>query len=625
MCGIAGWVDWERDLTQEKETVAAMGETLACRGPDADGAWFSTRAAFAHRRLTVVDPVGGAQPMVRTHGDRTYSITYNGELYNTEDIRSKLALLGYQFESYSDTEVLLISYIEWGSECVHQLNGIFAFAIWDEKNDSLFMARDRLGVKPLFYSQTGTGVLFGSELKAILANPQIEPVIDEEGLAEIFCVGPARTPGHGVFKGIDELRPGHRMTVTKSTTKIDQYWSLKAEEHTDNLETTVEKVKELFLDTVSRQLVSDVPVCTFLSGGLDSSAVSAVAAEAFEEQGMGRLHTYSIDFDGMEQNFEANAFQTGLDAPWARKVSNHIDSMHHPVVFSMKDQLEHLMTPIKARDLPGMYDIDSSLYLFCKEIKKDATVALSGEAADEVFGGYPWFHRQESLDADTFPWALKLQERVNVLSPDIQDKIKPYEYVQKRYQEALAEVPRLEGESEREARIREISYLSITRFLATLLDRKDRMSMATGLEVRVPFCDHRLVQYVFNIPWEYKACDNQVKGVFRRAMKAYLPKDVLGRKKSPYPSDPNPEYLQAVRSRLEEILADDKAPIRPLLDEGAVKEWISSSYDKSEHRPWFGQIAGTAQMFHYLIQVNQWLKDYKVRIEFSRKTALQEN
>lgn len=625
MCGIAGWVNWERDMTQEQDTVSAMGRTLACRGPDAAGTWYSVRAAFAHRRLTVVDPVGGAQPMIKNHGDRTYSITYNGELYNTEDIRSKLTLRGYQFESYSDTEVLLVSYIEWGAQCVHELNGIFAFAIWDEANQSLFMARDRLGVKPLFYYRNGASFLFGSELKAILANPEAEPVIDADGLAEVFCVGPARTPGHGVFKGVHELRPGHRMTVTRKDTKIDQYWSLMAEKHTDDLDATVKKVRELFLDTVSRQLVSDVPVCTFLSGGLDSSAVSSVAADAFYKEDMGPLHTYSIDFDGMEHNFEANAFQTGLDAPWARKVSEYIHSVHHPVVFSMKDQLEHLMTPIAARDLPGMYDIDSSLYLFCKEIKKNATVALSGEAADEVFGGYPWFHRQESLAADTFPWALKLQERVKVLSPEIQEKIKPYEYVQRRYKEALAEVPRLEGESDREARIREISYLSITRFLATLLDRKDRMSMATGLEVRVPFCDHRLVQYVFNIPWEYKACDNQVKGVFRRAMKDYLPKDVLERKKSPYPSDPNPEYLEAVRSRLEKVLADDEAPIRPLLDEGAVKEWIASSYDKSEHRPWFGQIAGTAQMFHYLIQINQWLKDYKVRIELPEVAGLKEN
>lgn len=614
MCGIAGWVDWNRDISEQQETVFAMGQTLACRGPDADGTWLSPHCGFAHRRLTVVDPVGGAQPMVRRLGNQTFVITYNGELYNTEDIRKDLALRGHSFTSYSDTEVLLLSYVEWGTECVHHLNGIFAFAIWDETRQSLFLARDRLGVKPLFYTRRGQTFLFGSELKAILAHPEVEPEIDDEGLAEIFCVGPARTPGHAVFRNIQELRPGYRMMVTAERTTVEAYWTLVSQEHTDNLDTTVERVRDLVVDTIKRQLVSDVPVCTFLSGGLDSSAVSAVAADAFRQSGAEPLHTYSIDFEEMAENFEANAFQTGLDAPWARKVSDFIHSQHHSVVFGMDEQLEYLMMPITARDLPGMYDIDPSLYLFCREIKKSATVALSGEAADEVFGGYPWFHRKDSLEADTFPWALRLSERVNILSPELQTSIHPYEYVQSRYHDALAEVPRLAGESPNEARVREISYLSITRFLPTLLDRKDRMSMATGLEVRVPFCDHRLVEYVFNIPWEMKACDNQVKGVLRRAMRGYLPDDVLNRRKSPYPSDPNPQYLNEVRSRLEEVLANRDSPLLPLIDERAVREWISSSYNKTEYRPWFGQIAGTPQMFHYLIQVNQWLKDYRVRV-----------
>jgi len=614
MCGITGWVDWERNLSQEQATVYAMGETLACRGPDARGAWFSQHCAFAHRRLTVVDPAGGAQPMVRHLGDKTYVITYNGELYNTEDIRTELAHLGHRLTSYSDTEALLLAYVEWGAQCVHRLNGIFAFAIWDDAQQTLFLARDRLGVKPLFYARRRGSFLFGSELKAILAHPEVEPRLDGEGLAEVFCIGPARTPGHGVFQGISELRPGYRMTVTAQRTKAEQYWSLAGEPHRDDLDTTVAKVRDLFVDTVTRQLVSDVPVCTFLSGGVDSSAVSAVAAEAFRRTGAQPLETYSIDFEEMADNFEANAFQTGLDAPWAKKVADFIHSNHHSVVFGMEDQLQHLMMPIAARDLPGMYDIDASLFLFCQEIKKSATVALSGEAADEVFGGYPWFHRQDSLEADTFPWALRLSERVNVLSPEVQAAIRPYEYVQSRYQDALTEVPRLPGESAREARIREISYLSITRFLPTLLDRKDRMSMATGLEVRVPFCDHRLVQYVFNIPWHMKACDGQVKGVFRRAMGGYLPKDVLNRKKSPYPSDPNPRYLDEVRLRLEDVLANRNSPLLQFIDEQAVRDWIASSHNETEYRPWFGQIAGTPQMFHYLIQVNQWLQDYGVRV-----------
>jgi asparagine synthase (glutamine-hydrolysing) len=615
MCGIAGWVDWERDLTQEEQTVRAMGETLACRGPDASDVWVSRSAAFAHRRLTVVDPEGGGQPMTRLFGDRTYTITYNGELYNTDDVRHELVQRGYQFHSYSDTEVVLVSYVEWGPEALERLNGIFAYAIWDDANRTLFMARDRLGVKPLFYARRGHSLLFGSELKALLANPLVQPVIDQEGLAEVFCVGPGRTPGHGVFKDVHELKPGHYLVATPERQHVMAYWQLHAEPHTDDVPTTIATVRELLVDIVNRQLVSDVPVCTFLSGGVDSSAVSAIAAEAYRKRGLEPLNTYSIDFVDMAEHFQANNFQTGLDAPWARRVSEYIGSTHHPVVFGMEEQLEHLFTPIRARDLPGMYDIDSSLYLFCKAVKEQATVALSGEAADEVFGGYPWFHREESLQADTFPWSLKLQERIHIMSPALRETVRPTEYVADRYREALAEVPRLPGEEAREARVREIAYLSITRFLATLLDRKDRMSMATGLEVRVPFCDHRLVQYVFNIPWSIKTTGGQVKGVLREAMRGYLPDDVLARKKSPYPSDPNPRYLEATRSLALHLLEDAQAPIRALIDANAIRELAQLSYNKSEHRPWFGQIAGIAQMFHYVIQIDRWLRDYKVRIE----------
>lgn len=614
MCGIAGWVNWDRDLTQQRSTVDAMGQTLVCRGPDADATWLSSHCAFAHRRLVVVDPQGGAQPMTREFGERQYTMVYNGELYNTDEIRKDLLERGYRFQSYSDTEVLLVSYIAFGADCVHKLNGIFAFAIWDDAAQSLFMARDRLGVKPLFYTRSGRNLVFGSELKALLAHPDVRPQVDAEGLAEIFAVGPARTPGHGVFKNVNELRAGYCVTATADKMDFQQYWKLESAEHPDDLETTVQNVRDLLIDTVTRQLVSDVPVCTFLSGGLDSSAVSAIAAQAFREAGKPALHTYSIEFENMEQHFEANSFQTSLDSPWARKVSEFIGSVHHPVVFDVPEMVDHLLTPLSLRDGPGMADIDVSLYLFCREIKRDATVALSGESADEVFGGYPWFHRKESLEADTFPWSLKLQERVNILSPELRAKIHPEEYVADRYREALEEVPRLPGEDAREARIREISYLSITRFLPTLLDRKDRMSMGASLEVRVPFCDHRLVQYVFNIPWAIKTAGGQTKGVLRQAMKGFLPDDALARKKSPYPSNPDPRYLEATRSRALALLEDTTSPLLPLVDGQALRALAEASYKPTEHRPWFGQIMATAQMFHYLIEVDAWLRQFRVEL-----------
>ncbi|MCL6600599.1 MAG: asparagine synthase (glutamine-hydrolyzing) [Alicyclobacillus macrosporangiidus] len=614
MCGIAGWIDWERDLRREENVVRAMASTMACRGPDADGVYLSKSAAFGHRRLVVVDPAGGAQPMTRRCGERSYTMVYNGELYNTEDLRSELKALGYTFQSYSDTEVLLVSYIAWGEACVGKLNGIFAFAIWDEGERRLFMARDRLGVKPLFYARRGSSFLFASELKGLLAHPLVDPVVDAEGLAEVFAIGPARTPGHGIFKDVYELRPGHALVATRDHVRIRAYWKLESHEHTDDLDTTVETVRGLLIDTVQRQLVSDVPVCTFLSGGVDSSAVTAIAADYYRVQGREPLHTFAIEIEDMEKYFKANAFQKSLDAPYAQRVSEHLGTVHHRVVFSMREMIDHLLTPLAWRDVPGMCDIDVSMYLFCREIKRTHTVALTGEAADEVFGGYPWFHREEALQADTFPWSLRLSDRVNILSEELRGWIRPFEYVADRYREALAEVPVLPGEDPHEARVREIGYLSITRFLPTLLDRKDRMSMGASLEARVPFCDHRLVEYVFNVPWAMKACDGEIKGLLRRAARGMLPEDVLYRKKSPYPGTPNPEYLEATRTRALQILDDPASPLRPLVDVAAIRGLAEASRQPGEHRPWFGQILGTAQLFHYLLEIDEWMRRYHVRL-----------
>lgn len=613
MCGIAGWIDWNENLADARNILQTMGQTLICRGPDAGGDFLSAHAGFAHRRLIVVDPAGGAQPMSRTFGEQVLTLVYNGELYNTESLRSDLLARGHTFTSYSDTEVLLVSFMEWGPGCVDHLNGIFAFAIWDEARQSLFMARDRLGVKPLFYSRKGGALVFGSELKAVLAHPQVSRKVDEQGLAEIFALGPARSPGHGIFRDISELRAGHALLAARAGMRVYPYWQLQSRTHSDSLDTTVETVRNLLQDTVTRQLVSDVPVCTFLSGGLDSSAVSAIAARYYKERG-DQLETFSIDFEGMEKHFTANSYQTSLDGPWAHRVAEFLGTHHHPLVFGVDEIVEHLLTPFQYRDVPGMADIDTSLYLFCREIRKSATVALSGESADEVFGGYPWFTREESLSANTFPWSLRLQDRISILSPEVRARIRPEKYVANRYQEALSEVPRLPGEDGRAARIREISYLSITRFLPTLLDRKDRMSMASGLEVRVPFCDHRLVDYVFNIPWEMKACDNQAKGLLRRAMQGWLPTDVLARKKSPYPSNPDPRYLMATRTRAMTMLNDASSPLRPLLHLPAVARLAQASQNSTEHRPWFGQIMGTAQLFHYLLDVELWLRTWRVEL-----------
>ncbi|MGC7846295.1 asparagine synthase (glutamine-hydrolyzing) [Desulforudis sp. 1088] len=614
MCGIVGWIDWNRDLTREGPVLDSMTGTLAARGPDASGTWISRHAALGHRRLIVVDPVGGAQPMTRERDGRSYTIVYNGELYNTPELRCKLEARGHVFLTRnSDTEALLMSFIEWGPACVERLNGIFAFGVWDETEQTLFLARDRLGVKPLFYTVREETFIFASEPKAILVHPEIRAEVDAAGLAELFFIGPARTPGQGVFKDIAELKPAHSLIFNRSGLHIYEYWSLESRPHTDDLETTAATIRKLLEDTVQRQLVSDVPVCTFLSGGLDSSAITAFAAAAYRREGMGPLHTFSVDYAGNDRHFRPNRFQPDSDAPWVRRVSEAAGTVHHYVTVDTPELLETLKTTVLANDLPGMADIDSSLLLFCREVKKEATVGVSGESADEVFGGYPWFYSKEALEGDTFPWIRMTREKAALLAPEVVKAIRPEEYIAARYREAVAEVPRLKGEDPFEARMREMSYLNIRRFMPTLLDRKDRMSMAVGFEVRVPFCDHRLVQYVWNIPWRMKSHCNREKGILRLALKGVLPDDVLERRKSPYPKTHNPAYLAATRGWLLSILDDPASPLLPLLNVPAVRR-VAESGGGSFNPAWFGQLMGAAQLFAYLAQVDLWLRHYKVGI-----------
>lgn len=610
MCGITGWVDWDQDLKHQKSTIKKMVQTLTKRGPDASNIFCNLLAALGHTRLIVVDPVGGVQPMTKSKDSKTYTIVYNGELYNTEELRKELMERGYQFRSHSDTEVLLTAYIEWKEDCVHFLNGIYAFAIWDATCEKLYMARDRLGVKPLFYKYNGKSLLFGSELKAILAHPQVKAEIDQEGLQELFGLGPSRSPGHGIFRGISELRPAHFLTFDRNGLRVQRYWNVKSEKHVHSVDETIEHVRFLIKDAIERQLVADVPVCTFLSGGVDSSAITAVASNYFQTNGRGKLHTYSIDYEENSAYFQKSLFQPDEDRPWIEKVVQYLGTCHHSVILSHQQLAENLKEAVIAKDLPGMADIDSSLLLFSKEIKNHFTVALSGECADEIFGGYPWFYKEELLKNDGFPWMQSESERHNLLLPKWQEKLKLKEYVKMRYEETLHEVPKLEGEDPVEARRREMFYLNMTWFMATLLERKDRMSMAKSLEVRVPFADHRIVEYAWNIPWQMKRLGEREKGLLRKALEGILPTDVLYRKKSPYPKTHHPKYTQLVKEMLKQILQKKNSPILQLIDKEKLKELLDS--DESKSFPWFGQLMTGPQLIAHLVQMNIWLDLYNV-------------
>ncbi|PSR30636.1 MAG: asparagine synthase (glutamine-hydrolyzing) [Sulfobacillus benefaciens] len=613
MCGIAGWIDWQQDLRQRQSALENMISPLTCRGPDGSGTWVTAHCAMGHRRLVVIDREGGMQPMSRRNGQGIYTIVYNGELYNYRELREELISLGYTFSTKSDTEVLLSAYMAWNHECLSRLNGIFAFALWNAREQTLFLARDRLGVKPLFYAPLKHGMLFGSEIKAILAHPEMPHQVSAEGLAEVFALGPARTPGHGVFSGLHELRPGEYLQYRRGRLQSFRYWNLLSHEHPDNLLTTRQTIRDLLEDTVQHQLVSDVPVVTLLSGGLDSSAVTALAVKSSNEEHKGPLKTFSVDFADMQKHFKPTAFQTNLDAPWVERVSSYLGTLHSRIVLDTPDLTNNLVRSLHARDLPGMADVDTSLLVFSEAIKQQAAVGLSGEAADEIFGGYPWFHHPDAIQSQTFPWARRLEDRVSIFTNDFINYIRPLEYVRRRYEEALDEVPRLVGESRHAERIREIGYLTLTRFLPTLLDRKDRMAMAAGLEIRVPFCDHRLVEYVWNIPWSMKTQGAHRKVILRQALEGLLPDDVLWRQKSPYPSTPNPSYFLSMRNELLRILEDSQSILHRIIDAGRLRGLMDKG-PMAEQIPWFGQLMGNAQLFAFLIQAHYWYTDYHIQL-----------
>lgn len=612
MCGITGIVNWNKFVREERETLQNMTETLSLRGPDDTNLWFDTFVGFGHKRLAVVDLEGGKQPMQKRAGGNSYTIVYNGELYNTEELRNELQKRGHVFTTTSDTEVLLSSFIEWKEQCVDYLNGIYAFGIWDDAQQQLFMSRDRLGVKPLFYFENVGMFLFGSEIKAILAHDKVKAEVDYEGLAEIFGLGPSRTPGHGVFRNIHELRAGHSLSFSKDGLKIWRYWNVESKEHEDSVEETIEKVRALFVDAVERQLVADVPVSTFLSGGVDSSAITAIASEFFKREGRGDLTTFSIDYEGNDQHFKASKFQPSSDRPFIEKMVEAFSTNHHYEIITGDELAHYLKQAVILRDQPGMADIDSSLLWFCKQVKEHTTVSLSGECADEIFGGYPWFHDPDAA-GNTFPWVRSLESRIDLLSPEWQKRLELKNYVQERYQDTIAETPLLDGESKEDTRRRELFYLNMHWFMQQLLDRKDRMSMGASVEVRVPFADHHLVEYVWNIPWKMKMYSGREKGILRKALEGILPDEILYRKKSPYPKTFQPEYTNQVVNWMNQILADKNSPLFEFLSRDKVKAIVESKGSEFKD-PWYGQLMKGPQLIAHLCQINYWLETYDVKV-----------
>ncbi|MGN1014645.1 MAG: asparagine synthase (glutamine-hydrolyzing) [Butyricicoccus sp.] len=606
MCGIAGMVGLPcEDVVRQK-----MLKTMQRRGPDQCGCWQCDAVTLLHARLAVIDVEFGLQPMRWSEGERECILVYNGELYNTAELRKELEGKQHRFRTHADTEVVLHAYMEWGESCVHHFNGIFAFAVWDSTQNSLFFARDRIGVKPFFFTEKNGGFAFASEIKTLLVHPDIQPQIDAESVYELMLLGPGRIPGSGVFRHIRELKPGWcGWYDCERGLRLHRYWELTERPHTDSLEQTIAAVRSLVYDAASRQLVSDVPLCTFLSGGLDSSILSSIAAQEYRKQGK-ILHTVSITYKNNREFFHATHFQPNTDDDFIAQTNQAIGAVNHLIEIDTPQLVEALFEAVRARDLPGMADVDSSLLLFCREIKKLGTVALSGECADEIFGGYPWYRDPDVRRREGFPWAQSTTYRAGFLREEWRQYCDPMEYVDRQYRETIAKVHRQPWDSDDDYRIREMTQLNFHWFMQTLLDRKDRMSMYSGLEVRVPFCDHRIAEYLYNVPWEWKDLGGVEKGLLREAAKGWLPDEIRLRKKSPYPKTHNPAYLAMVSELLRQLLSEGTSPMFDIVEKQALEQLLTAN----RAQPWYGQLMTTPQTIAYFLQLDAWMKEYHVSI-----------
>jgi asparagine synthase (glutamine-hydrolysing) len=583
MCGITGWVGYRQDLDAERAVVDAMTETMSCRGPDARGTWYARHVALGHRRLAVIDLPGGEQPMTTevAHDGRTVTLgmVYSGEVYNYTELRDELRRRGHPFTTDSDTEVVLRAYVEWGTAFAERLNGMYALAIWDPRNETLVMVRDRMGIKPFFYYPTADGVLFGSEPKAILANPAVPAVVQVDGLRELLTM--SKTPGASLWAGMHEVEPGTVVTVDRNGVHASVYWRLETKQHVDDQETSVAHIRELLDDITRRQLVADVPKCVLLSGGLDSSAITALAAGQLAEEGR-KVRSFAVDFVGQEENFQPDELRGTPDTPYVHDVADLVHSQHSDIVLdnSTLTDPEIRRKVVRANDAPLGGDIYNSLYLLFSAIREQSTVALSGESADEVFGGYLWFHDPDIRTKQMFPWIAYMASRrradqVPVLRKEVLKQVDLGGHLRDRYADAVREVERLDGESEDEWAMRKVCYLHLTRMVRILLDRKDRMSMAVGLEVRVPFCDHRLVEYVYNTPWSMKTFDGFEKSLLRAATQDVLPRSVVDRRKSPYPQTQDPAYVTTLASQVHDLA--ENHPVFELVDRKAVGELVDAA------------------------------------------------
>lgn len=601
MCGIAGILGNKKARLEKKHELMKL--SLEKRGCGEGSIYVAGRGVFLHTRLGGADAKEDQHMRLVWRG-LSYTLVYDGELYNVDEIKVELIDAGHKFKGCGDAEIVLHAYVEWGDSCLKKFNGVFAFVVFCEEQNKLFFARDRIGVKPFFYTVKNGEFIFASEIKTLFA-AGIKLQIDKNSVANLIMLGPGRVQGLGVYANIKELKPAECGYFKNGKLTIFSYWKLKDKRHTDSFEDTVLNVKTLVVDAIKKQLVGDGGIGTFLSGGLDSSIISSVASKHFDKP----LQTFSVDYKDNDRHFVASKFQPNEDRAYIDIMNNHIGAESHKTVLDTEQLVEALLPAADARDLPGMADIDSSLLLFCKDVKKYVSVAVSGECADEIFGGYPWFTDNEVKQQKGFPWAQNTHERINFLNRHWRGTIDGETFVSGQYNDTIKSADILSAITHDEIRIKEMAVLNFNWFMQTLIDRNDRMSIANGLKVRVPFCDYRIMEYMYSVPWKYKYYKGTEKGLLRHALKDYLPPEVLNRKKSPFPKTHNPEYLGLMKERLGNILKNPDSRLFDIADRESLQNLMEAKDFK-----FYGQLMNVPQTMAYFVQLDYLLKKYNIEI-----------
>lgn len=607
MSGIVGVVNFEKDIS-DLQCIKKMSLTLKRRGKK-DEYYFSKNTALSVRGNDDNNVL-----MTFKIDDITYVIVMDGEIYNNKEILEKLKENGFVFKTDSDSELFLKAYVYYGKDVCKYINGVYSVSIWNDKKKELFLARDRFGIRPIYYSVLNNNFIFGSEIKTVLEFPEMESVVTKDGLCEILSVGPCHIPGKTPFKNVYEVKPATYIVYNQNGLYEEIYWKLESKNHTDTIDETADNIRYLIKDSIKKQMNYDDEFGVLLSGGLDSSIIAKFANVFYKEKTGKVLKTFSVDYKDQEKNFIKNDFQPNTDNYYIEIMKDFLGVENYKIELDTPELVDFLEEAMIRRDYPGMADVDSSYLLLFDKLKFDANTVLSGECSDEIFGGYPWYFKDELMNSGTFPWSNALAERQNLLNNSLIEKIDLKGYADFAYNEELSKIEYTGMESLETKKHKSLMYLTMNWFMQTLIDRTDRMCAYSSVGVRVPFCDYRLIEYAWNIPWEMKAYKGREKGLLRYSMEGYLPEEIIYRKKSPYPKTHNPNYLDKVCKIFKDIINNQDCKIKYILDERKLNELLDTK-GSSFVKPWFGQLMTGPQLIAYLIQLNMWLERYNPKFE----------